>query len=72
MRNPDRDLYFAMALLYHLLINFQKIINYMKFYQLTPMKIDKFQTIYEIIDILFNSFYFRNIPFIPETRDAET
>lgn len=44
----------------------------MKFYQLTPMKIDKFQTIYEIIDILFNSFYFRNIPFIPETRDAET
>lgn len=34
----------------------------MKFYQLTPMKIDKFQTIYEIIDILFNSFYFANIP----------
>ena len=22
--------------------------------------------------VLFNSFYFRNIPFIPETRDAET
>lgn len=34
----------------------------MKFYQLTPMKIDKFQTIYEIIDILFNSLYFANIP----------
>lgn len=24
------------------------------------------------VEELFNSFYFRNIPFIPETRDAET
>ena len=39
----------------------------MKFYQLTPMKIDNFQTIYEIIEVIVNfllypkhSFYTRN------------
>ena len=58
-RMMKADLYFAMALLYHLLINFQKIINYMKFYQLTPMKIDKFQTIYEIIDVFVIFLLFR-------------
>lgn len=31
----------------------------MKFYQLTPMKIDKFQTIYEIIDVFVISLLFR-------------
>ena len=31
----------------------------MKFYQLTPMKIDKFQTIYEIIDIFAIFLLFR-------------
>lgn len=31
----------------------------MKFYQLTPMKIDKFQTIYEIIDVFVIFLLFR-------------
>lgn len=41
----------------------------MKFYQLTPMKIDKFQTIYEIIDVFVIFLLFRKYSLYIANKD---